>query len=292
MKTLLLSLALLSAGCVHAQQTFNLVYMKKPNAAASTPRIDFYENTNTYAVRVRANGTALTSSLNFVLPYIADTSGDCLISGGSGVWNPGACVPSTLSLSGTITSTAGNIISTSTGNAVLTATGGAFGDAYVRLNSNSSGQTWHLKSSGTSGNLIFRDNTAGVDYLTITKATGALSGAHIQSLGTGDSPTFNTITATVNSSLAIASATSLDVSSGNATIGSGGDIGTVSFINAAGAISSTGSFVRAHSSSGFRVGGTVGLSPGATQTLTMRDAAGTGTCTITVIGGIISATTC
>ena len=39
------------------------------------------------------------------------------------------------------------------------------------------------------------DETATTDYLTITKATGALSGAHIQSLGTSDSPTFSGLSA-------------------------------------------------------------------------------------------------
>ena len=81
----------------------------------------------------------------------------------------------TAGFSGTITSTAGNITSTSTGNGTFIATGGAFGDGAVRLKSNSGTQEWVTKSSGTTNNYVIRDDTVGADYLTITKATGAIA---------------------------------------------------------------------------------------------------------------------
>jgi hypothetical protein len=77
----------------------------------------------------------------------------------------------------------------------------------------------------------------------------------------------------------------------NLTVDASGNLQTAGLGVFGGAISTTGSYVKAAAAYGFRVGSNIGLSAGAAQTLNVT-ASGGGSCTITVYGGIITATTC
>jgi hypothetical protein len=162
-----------------------------------------------------------------------------------------------------------------------------------------------LRAAEFAGNALF-DSTS--TFTGIATMTGGMTGTHGQNIGTADSPTFSVLTVTapgsniysltVGNGLTVSSGISTDtlsVDGGNFTVtagGLGGNLGTNGSGVFGGSIQSSGSYIRSGGGYGFRVGGTVGLSPGATQVLTMRDSTGAANCTITVIGGIISATTC
>jgi hypothetical protein len=126
-----------------------------------------------------------------------------------------------------------------------------------------------------SGNVFEVRNVAASSVFGVS-LSGALSGAHAQNVGTGDGPTFNTLTATTSSSLGIASASFLTVTSSAAiatlgvstsfavgssalTVDSSGNLAPTGTGIFGGKISSTGGDIQAASGHIFKVGGTAGI---------------------------------
>lgn len=164
MKKVILLLALTSA--LSGQSISNWLQMKKANASATTGRIDFFDNTNTYSVHVSANGSALASNLSFKFPYNSDTAGDCLVSGGLGQWNPGSCGSPVIPVTFSGSSTSPILTLTQSGaGAVLALSGGP------------------ATMSGTT----FIDTSRNGTFANIAMS-GNFTGTHGQNIGTTDFP--------------------------------------------------------------------------------------------------------
>jgi hypothetical protein len=157
-KLLILSLLAVS---LRAQLSENLIrILPVPGTGSgSVGRVDFYDNTRTYAVHVNAL-PGLTANIPWVWPSIADVSGNCLISGGLGRWNPGSCL----------------------GSPPLTTT------------LNSASTTLTVSNSGAGHAL---DVPSGATSLQALAIAGAFTGTHAQNVGSGDAVSFGLVSSTL-----------------------------------------------------------------------------------------------
>lgn len=188
-------LSFLVALSCFGQSTFNTLYVKGVPGSAGVGHTYYFDPTNTYNVNVSAR-TGMTANIPWHWPNLADSAGQCLVSGGGGNWNPGSCLGAPpITLSGTSSSP------------ILTLTNLGSGPDLVTTGLKS------IFSSGTSGTPVIqfdRPNTSTSGFFQYTVAgsstgagaweTGPFSNNHFQifypsaSLAVFDSDTSGNVT--------------------------------------------------------------------------------------------------
>jgi hypothetical protein len=259
----------LFAGCAVyalAASLFNGIEITPVSGTTTAPTIKLWNGTKTGYVLVRS--PTGTYSYSLVLPSSPGSAGDCLQNTASaGVLQFGACGGSVPILVDAAAGT--NRIGIE-----------FFTSSVLRWLVKANNQTESGSNAGTNFQLCrYSDAGTLVDCpFTVDRASGGFSGSHIQNLGTGDNPTFNIVTSTLSAP------TSLSVGGGNLTIGSTGQVSTVSSVSSSDFISSA-SYVR--TATNFKVGTLNGI----TARLNLMSSSGSA-CTADVAGGMMYATTC
>jgi hypothetical protein len=174
----------ISSGCIHAQQkiTFNAVDLKSPITGGAQPTVNYYEPNNVYSVHVSAASSAnLTSNLTFKFPYTADVAGNCLVSLGSGQWNPGSCAGLTppVTISGTTAGTILTVTQSGGGNGMVV-TGNSSIAGNTTLTGTLSSSVLAVVQSGTGNAGVFNSSAS----VATVQGTNAGSGEGVYGLST------------------------------------------------------------------------------------------------------------